>query len=1511
MRRKKPNRITVVLISLGVLGVVALKSIPYFIDKEAIKKAIEEGLHESTGVNFRIRELRMDPTLFHGIQVQLNTSTITNMKHQPLGSVGNITIQIRYLPIITQQLPEIAKIHLNHVLIPVGTNNFFKELHLKLIKPKRTGFLKPAEMRDTEVLLSDYVIEDRVLSRQVLHLLPAAKGFAVRGNKLSLKHLQSKKDVSVLGDGVITFIPGNAWLAQAPSHLAGKAVETSEAVNYKLMVEVPQAVVTKGKLSASGLSRLEVNLTGGRQDLKLTYRKQNGWPKQSPFGRGYVQSPGLEVIRGQVLAMQLGDTFGLPVPSALSQAVVAGTLNLDSRFELAFPTPNQANLRWLEGKVGFNQLAVAPSPHPDRPWLGALSGTVNLLGNRVQADRLQFALAGLPLTLQGWYRLDNQQLGIQVSGQNLQEQTLKNSLPQFGVSSSMLQGLDVQGVMDAQATVQGTLNQPFYQGYVVMRNGKFQDQTQGLEADHLTGKVQFKGAGFKKPVVQYAGLLAVADGHLINAKQGVNVQHFDGKVAFNGKYQPGPSIPLPQYNGQVDIKQAQYQDPKTGLLVSDIQGVLRLGESLIHLDHFHGLFAGSTYTASGQIKQDLKDYSVNVKGEHIDLPRLKREVAPKFPAVQEAMRKLEPENGQANLDLTVSTGLNLKGRLDVSSLAIRTGQPNYPIRLPQAALVFNNQTVTLPKTYAYVGQVPIELNGEARENGQYGFNVVSGEVPISVIRDNESLIRNISGLTLPEIWNTDGSMTLRGRVASQGSQFAVNFKNAGLSWQGGDFPIYNLNGSLAYQQTGNQTPTISSRDLNFRYGNSPVALSLDNHGQLNAIAEGVFSSLAVNHFLVSRQSEATPYQAVPFQVSVNGVLGGLSSPMGSNGKALQSNDIRAYLHFNLDQNFRNAYTGVVETPAPATVSTTQTPTQPAAHAASGSMLSGIKHPVRTVGHVLSAAHQTVQAGLDTLIGTTKATADILPSLGKKIHERLESVANGTSSENAGAQSPIASPMPGDTGAAFASASLHWKGSNLDLDQAVLHLFDAGDIQANGRMQNFMIPSKQLFTVHVSTQPGLDLAKLSQGASHNLFFHDSKGTVAMDLQMAGNGEGPKLARGWISTNHVGLPYLTLRDLTSRVVLQGETADAVVDNFEIPGVSASMTGRTANVFEVPVTLEDVKIHGNQLSIDSLGQFTSQIVQPILVDQIAHNYLRPWQQGDPTIPIQFRNADLRVDEVIYQNIILSNLTSQFSLYPNSFFELTNASLQAAGGEAHGYLSMSPNDSSFTTLDLNVDKVKANALTKALLNVTNQIFGDVDGAVRFTTFGDTPVDMQKNANGTVSMHVINGRLPAIAKVETLLTTANIIRGGILGFNLNNLLRSLTIYDTNYFATLSGDMLINNQVLYTRNLSSFGTNLDLLIRGSVRMDNGNANLLVDGRMRQVVAGKLGALGTLSLGGLVQYIPALGTFGNNRKGLLGYIPGVGWVPGFGGPAGDVNRFRVRLVGDLNTPGAIQDFHWVH
>jgi hypothetical protein len=747
-----------------------------------------------------------------------------------------------------------------------------------------------------------------------------------------------------------------------------------------------------------------------------------------------------------------------------------------------------------------------------------------------------------------------------------------------------------------------------------------------------------------------------------------------------------------------------------------------------------------------------------------------------------------------------------------------------------------------------------------------------------------------------------------------------------------------MNGRLFYQQARNGKPVVSTRNLNFKYGNSPVAVDVQNRNQLAIHADGVLDPLVVNHFLVRSQSNATPYRDIPFQVTANGTLAALP---GSSG----NNDLTANLHLDLNHTLKERHesepvqatevnpwpNAPVQVPEEIPAGETPSPTPESAKPDMVSEAPGASrkqtfsladlNPLHAVGYTAGLVKETVVTGFDILrhpkayaeklarIRPPKPKAEEQPVAEAPTPTAIAAAPETIPPEAAAPPEPqlAAGPPPDDN--AYLNVQARLAGEDLTLQPGtLLHLFQAGNLLAEGTVHEVFIPDQRLMNMHVYTAPQISLDRLSHSTAENDFFKDAKGSLSMDL--AFSDQGGQAVNGWLATDRLAVPYLTVQDLTGKFNFNGQSAVADIGNFAIPGIAAGAHATTEDIFAMPMMLDNVAIKGSLLSVASLQEFNDNVMKPIIVDQVMHNFARPSQGGDPALPFHFKDAAMAFDEVIFQNIILGNMTSKFSVYPNAFFELTDVSLQAAGGTATGYLSMSPNTRNYTTLELNATDIKANALTRALLNVTNQIFGDLDGTVRFTTYGANSDEMIQHANGTVNMKVTDGRLPAIAKVETLLSTANILRGGILGLNLGNLLRSLKVYDTNYFAELSGDLQLANGVMYTNNLVSDGENLDLFIQGNLAMANGNADLVVNGRMSQDVSGELGILGQLSLGRLLKLLPGIGSLGRNRTGLLGYIPGVGYVPGFGGPAKDFNWFQVRLVGDLNTPGAIQGFHWI-
>ena len=1548
-RQNAQKNIAIALLLAGGALWGGLHLIPRFIDKNALRISIEKGLHDATGVRFHIRELSLQPTLFHQIQVNLNTNTITDEQGHPLGDIRNISIEIRYWPLLIARVPEIAKIHLNHVSIPIRDYSLFKSLRLQRVQPENTGFLKPAALHDTELLLTHYRIEDFKPELTARTLIKGTGRVRLEGPSLSIRHLESTQPIALMGKGRLSFkrpLP-------SPSHHSTQPIisETSRMLwygRYHFQAELdPEALQENHVMSASDLGRLFLTFKSNDLDLKAEYQRQAGHQ-----GEGSLHAKTLSLPHSQAVALQLANMFSITPPLPLRQARLSGHIIADDTFKLDFDKKPQP-FEQLSGDLRLRDVGLSANGNIAIPRVQKMNGRLLLEGDTVRtANEVRFLLGTLPLHIHGRYRLSDGNTDAILEGHSLHLATLKSFATQAGLPPNTFLGRKIEGNLDVLAHLQGNTRRPRYTGHIQLKEGAFEDKTLGIRLNRVDGRLNLTGEGFQSPKFRYDGRVIIAKSHLASPETSPSVSQWDipsvdGNVAFHGQWtaKPGMTPPIPNAKGFIRFRDGAARIPNSTLHATGIQGIIHLDNDRVSLQDARALLANQLIQAQGKSSLDFKRYRARIWGQHLALPAIAQALTANLPKAQEnGLSRLKVESGNANLDITASTGMQLNGKLDLTRLSVRTLPYTQRIKTPRLLLTFNNKSALLAPTTLYYGPVITDNIGNRgeqvalRASGAFGFahgipnytiRLASQSVPMSLIRDLQPTAQTLTGAAFPEIWNTAGLVGFDAALSNRSTHVVADFQNAGLSWQGGDFPVSQLNGGLTLDWTAGGKPYIVTRSLSLIYGNSPIRLDARNTQQLALLTEGTLSALTVNHFLVSHQSEATPYRDIPFRIQANGILDLFPTSSGHSPLPLPGSDLAISLYLDLNHTLKGVSEGSSQPipliPNPAAGSTTEPPPTlgerlSRQHNNRISLISRL-NPVRITKNFIGRTNRAVEASVNTFVQAIPGRKSSL--------EATEITAPEPLSENLPQKSLNTPPKPlaislsqaeeamqlqasaDDSDNAYLDIGLLWKKGDLALDRGILHLFNAGNVLASGVAHQILQPNQASVQGHIWTTSPLNLKQMADATGNVGLFRQAKGQLHTDLQWASEpGLFPTLT-GWLTTKNIELPEVELGKLTGQVDFTGQGASAQIEALEIPGVKTKASTRTENLFEVPVTLEDVDIQASLLDIAGISDYNNRIIKPVIIDRLVHNYLRPWQLGDPYIPIQFRNGSLRSNELIYQNILLNDLESQLSVYANGFYELSNTHLKAAGGTASGYLSMSPNDNAFTTLELNVANVKANALTKALLNVTNQIFGDLSGTVRFTTFGATDDDMQRNANGTVSMRIQNGRLPAIAKVETLLTTANLIRGGILGFNLNNLLRTLTIYDTNYFAELSGDLLINNQVLYTRNLISDGVNLDLLIRGNLRMDTGDADMLINGRMSQNVAGRLGFLGQLSLGKLLHLVPALGTLGKNQAGLFGYLPGLGYVPGFGGPAGATNRFQVRLKGPPDAPSAIRDFHWVH
>ncbi len=482
-----------------------------------------------------------------------------------------------------------------------------------------------------------------------------------------------------------------------------------------------------------------------------------------------------------------------------------------------------------------------------------------------------------------------------------------------------------------------------------------------------------------------------------------------------------------------------------------------------------------------------------------------------------------------------------------------------------------------------------------------------------------------------------------------------------------------------------------------------------------------------------------------------------------------------------------------------------------------------------------------------------------------------------------------------------SSVIQLVGDTLKVEQTHFHMGENSGLTVQGSVENLFTPLRRRAELDIKTEPVLNLTEWAKQFTDNV-ADELAGLIKADLKLITRGDRAG-ARGVVSFENVKAAGLELEDLDGKITFRRQNALIDIDHILVPGVDVGFTGHIRNMLTLPLAIEKFNLKGNQFIVSLFTEWTNDVI----VGKIQKGL---WEQFFPAsgksgnIPFEIVDGKIKLKEAIVNNLIINNITSDFRLYPNTYFELENARAESAGGGVMGHLAMNPRANNYLSAHLEIADMKANAVSQILLDVTNQIFGDLSGVIDFTTEGASNDEMLANTNGYADLKIENGRLPSITRIENLLVAANTISGGIANLNLNSLFRIAAPFRTDYFAELTGTFKMIEGMIYTDDMLSDGENLDLKFDGSVRMRDGYADMRIRGTMDREIGGVLGPLGNLSIGRIIGLLPPL------RK-ILNRIPGLGFVPGFGGPTdADGLTFEVKLEGPPVDPGSIKDFKWV-
>lgn len=419
---------------------------------------------------------------------------------------------------------------------------------------------------------------------------------------------------------------------------------------------------------------------------------------------------------------------------------------------------------------------------------------------------------------------------------------------------------------------------------------------------------------------------------------------------------------------------------------------------------------------------------------------------------------------------------------------------------------------------------------------------------------------------------------------------------------------------------------------------------------------------------------------------------------------------------------------------------------------------------------------------------------------------------------------------------------------------------------------------------------------------NLLFKKSvlkQGYFTCDLNLNGNIMTPS-ATGKVFLRDINIPlYNTqIRDMDLNIdknTIWGKLNAISYDS------DMQIDMRLKNSLVAPYVVQNIDILSKKISLTRIFEGFSQI--PRVSGDIVPGQPIFFKPSDVII----KNGSMNADEVVLYDINAKNFTTKFSTDENSALVIENANADIAGGKivTKGKIDLNKN-----LFDMNSSVVScdANVVATSFFGVKNQIYGIGDANIKLS--GKIPENAQelKKLKGAVKFSLDDGKMPKLGSLEYLLRAGNLLKSGVLGLTLNNIIEVLTPYKTGEFSKIEGNFKLSKGIIEGLEIYSKGKNLSLFIYGNYDFFSDYADIEVLGRLSKNVGNLLGALGNTSLNSLLSLL----TNNKLKEGTRAQIiDNANKIPLIEITGDDYRLFVARILGSLNSDDNVKSFNWLN
>ncbi len=409
-----------------------------------------------------------------------------------------------------------------------------------------------------------------------------------------------------------------------------------------------------------------------------------------------------------------------------------------------------------------------------------------------------------------------------------------------------------------------------------------------------------------------------------------------------------------------------------------------------------------------------------------------------------------------------------------------------------------------------------------------------------------------------------------------------------------------------------------------------------------------------------------------------------------------------------------------------------------------------------------------------------------------------------------------------------------------------------------------------------------------------------GSFSSDIILNGTPDN-LLVTGDIDFSNVLAPSLHSKIDKVKVKLNKDTGNAN-GSFSTFRTKGDFNVNFINKSKFPFIINNIYIHSNEADITQLTKDINAYAQT--PSNTSNN-----KQGYTLSPtdIKIQKGNILIDKILINGIEGNNLKINFSHSKNGILLINGTYLSIADGLIKGV-----GEYNFTNKDIsaNLDFINCNAdtLSKAFLNLSGQIYGSANGKVALTLKDYGANNYLNKINAGVEFEIKDGKMPKLGSIEYLLRASNLIKSGLFGFTLNNLIEVLTPYKGGEFDKITGNFKVENAKVQDLKIYSQGKNLSTYIYGTYDIESGILAIEVLGKLSKKISNLLGAIGNTSV------ISALNAITRNKMESFyksEIMQNISKVPFIDFNDDEYRIFNAKLNGKANEEGIVKSFNWLN